>query len=480
MKKQAYNPFLPSYEYIPDGEPYVFDGRVYIYGSHDAFAGRWYCVNNYVCWSAPADDLGNWRYEGVIYDKTQDPLCDDVNERLLYAPDVQLGADGKYYLYYAFDELGVISVAVCDTPAGEYQFYGHVHYRDGTLLGKKEGDVFQFDPAVYREGEKVYLYSGFCPRPNTWQNGALDEMIKGPVVMELEPDMLTIKTEPRILIPYVSNGKGTDFEGHEFFEASSMRKIGNKYYFIYSSINGHELCYALSDYPDKEFRYGGTIVSNGDIYKDGRSPEQALNYLGNNHGSIVEIQGQWYIFYHRHTNKIQFSRQACAEKITIQEDGRIPQAEITSCGLNDGPLCGKGTYEARIACNLMSKKGASGYGLGNYQLEEYHPFFTQDGIDREENPNQYIANMTDGAIAGFKYFNIKGIRKISVTVRGEGKGVFLVSAQIDGGGLAAIDLESSKDWKEYSAKINIEDGITALYFKYCGEGAFDFSSFTLE
>ena len=63
MKKQAFNPYLPSYEYVPDGEPYVFGERVYVFGSHDRFNGTEYCQNDYVCWSAPVDDLGNWRYE---------------------------------------------------------------------------------------------------------------------------------------------------------------------------------------------------------------------------------------------------------------------------------------------------------------------------------------------------------------------------------------------------------------------------------
>ena len=70
MNKQAFNPYLPSWEYIPDGEPYVFDGRVYVYGSHDRFNGHAYCLNDYVTWSAPVDDLSDWRYEGVIYEKT--------------------------------------------------------------------------------------------------------------------------------------------------------------------------------------------------------------------------------------------------------------------------------------------------------------------------------------------------------------------------------------------------------------------------
>lgn len=66
-EKQAFNPYLPSWEYIPDGEPYVFNGRVYVYGSHDFYNGYVFCMGDYVCWSAPVDDLGNWRYEGVIY-----------------------------------------------------------------------------------------------------------------------------------------------------------------------------------------------------------------------------------------------------------------------------------------------------------------------------------------------------------------------------------------------------------------------------
>ena len=50
---QAFNPYLPGWEYIPDGEPHVFDGRVYVYGSHDRFNGHVFCLNDYVCWSTP-------------------------------------------------------------------------------------------------------------------------------------------------------------------------------------------------------------------------------------------------------------------------------------------------------------------------------------------------------------------------------------------------------------------------------------------
>lgn len=134
MKKQAFNPYLPSYEYIPDGEPYVFDGRLYIYGSHDKFNGSEFCMNAYTCWSAPVDALSSWVKKGVIYDRMQDPLNKD-GKQYLYAPDMQKGPDGRYYLYYALNRTPVISVAVSDTPAGKFEFYGHIKYADGRILG---------------------------------------------------------------------------------------------------------------------------------------------------------------------------------------------------------------------------------------------------------------------------------------------------------------------------------------------------------
>lgn len=488
MKKQALNPYLPSYEYIPDGEPYVFGDRVYIYGSHDKFNGTSYCENNYVCWSADINDLANWKYEGVIYKKIQDPMCSDteklsllVPERLLFAPDVQIGTDGRYYLYYAFDLLGIMSVAVCDTPAGEYEFYGYIHYADGTLLGEKKGDPFQFDPGVLMDDDgRLYLYSGFCPVDFPWAMlGSEDKLIKGGMVIELEKDMVTVKEGPKVIFPDKKHGKGTDFEGHEFFEAPSIRKICDTYYFVYSSFNGHELCYATSKSPVEGFKYGGTIVSNADIYLNGRTDKDALNYSGNNHGSIVEINGQWYVFYHRQTNRHPYSRQGCAESITIEQDGSIEQIEITSCGLNNGPLKGAGEYEARIACNLISKEGAKKYEVGDI-IEEYHPYFTQDGEDREKDPNQYIANMNDGSVAAFKYFIFEHTEEIAVKVRGNGKGVFIISTELRGKQEAEIQVAAQNNWITFVAPMKIEAGVKALYFKYEGEGSVDFMSFTID
>ena len=484
MKQQVLNPFLPSYEYIPDGEPYIFGDRVYLYGSHDRFNGTMYCQNNYVCWSAPVNDLTNWRNEGIIYRKNQDPMGNG-EKRCLYAPDVQQGTDGKYYLYYAFDFLGVISVAVCDSPAGQYEFYGHIQYSDGTLLGAREGDAFQFDPGVLVDTDgRVYLYSGFCPETEKfpWKQVRDDEpLIKGGMVIELEPDMKTVKKGPDYIFPHKSNGIGTDFEGHEFFEAPSIRKVDNTYYFIYSSMNGHELCYATSNSPTGGFKFRGTIVSNGDIYLNGRTDGEALNYTGNNHGSIVEINGKWYVFYHRQTNKHQFSRQACAEEIIIENDGSIKQVEITSQGLNGAPLKGLGEYPAYIACNLMSKNGAMRYEFGE-EVKDYHPYFTQEGGDREDYPFQYIANFTDGSTAGFKYFEIDKVSMISVKVRGISTGEFQVYSTLSKEMVARIPIQtdSKEEWLVSSAPMETKMGKQGLYFTYKGIGAIDLFSFTLK
>lgn len=475
MKKQVFNPYLPSYEYIPDGEPHVFGDRVYVYGSHDKFNGKMYCMNNYVCYSAPVDDLSDWRFEGVIYDKKQDPFTKTrlVPAPCLYAPDVTQGPDGRYYLYYAFDFRGVISVAVCDTPAGEYKYYGDVHYTDGQLYGKREGDKFAFDPGVLTDDDgRVWLYSGFAPQ---YTNPMMAKFFKntGNDVIELEQDMLTIKSVKDLIVD-AKHGKGTEFEGHEFYEASSIRKFDGKYYFIYSSTLSHELAYAVSDHPDRDYRYGGSLHSNGDF---GISNE-AQNFWGNNHGSIERINGKFYVFGHRQTNWHEFSRQGIAEEIEFK-DGKFLQAELTSCGLNGGPLVGKGTYEARIACNLTAKDGAQKSDNVFTKKKKLYPAFTQTGKDRECDPDQYIANMTDGSTAGFKYFDFNDLKSITVLVKGKAGGKMIVTDE-NGDEVANIAIKAEKEYRPFVGDAKITNGKHALFFTYVGSGAVDFKSFDLK
>ncbi len=471
MLKQMVNPYLPSWEYIPDGEPHVFGDRVYVYGSHDRFNGYVFCLNDYVCWSAPINDLGDWRYEGVIYQKTADPLNPD-GHMCLYAPDVTKGPDGRYYLYYVLDKVSVVSVAVSDTPAGKYRFYGYVQYSDGTRLGEREGDQPQFDPAVLTEGTKTYLYTGFCAKG--------DKSRKGAMATVLGEDMLTILEEPVFIAPSEPYSAGTGWAGHEFFEAPSVRKVGESYYLIYSSIVMHELCYAVSKYPTKGFEYKGVVVSNCDLHIDSYKPAQKpMYYGGNNHGSIVEINGEYFVFYHRHTNGTAYSRQACLEKIEILADGTIPQVEMTSCGSKETPLKGKGEYPAYLACNLFCSEESMYTDWTGSWMNNQFPKITQDGKDGDEEIG-YIANMKDSATAGFKYFDCQGITRVKIKVRGYCNGKFQVKTAWDGEPLGTIQVGFSNIWQEYGADIKIPDGIQALYFTYQGQGSASLGSFTLE
>lgn len=485
MKHPAFNPYLPSWEYIPDGEPYVFGDRLYIFGSHDAFDGPDFCVNDYVCWSAPTDDLGFWRFDGIIYSSTQDPLAKGVKTSM-NAPDVERGPDGRYYLFYQLLMQKATTVAVSDRPEGPYQFYGHIRHADGALYGSKRGDAYSFDPSVFTDDDgKIYMYTGSASDSRLFRllmklgGGVADSG----TVIQLMPDMLTVidgTQYPTVPGKFIS--KGTTFEGHAFYEASSMRKINGHYYLVYSSVLSHELCYAISDSPIGPFTFGGTLVSIGDIGLAGVSPENARNFTGNTHGGMACIHGQWYIFYHRQTNRQKCARQGCAEPVTIASDGHISQAEITSCGLNGGPLRAEGRYEARIACNLRGKAGTYAYVKTHHAVEDGYPYFTQSGSDRENSPDQYIAAMSDGSVAGFKYFDFSDgtPRRISIRIRGNADGALEVCTAPNGPAAAVVPISANTEWHTHSANLPPVSGIHPLYFRYRGTGAIDFDSFNLE
>ena len=269
-------------------------------------------------------------------------------------------------------------------------------------------------------------------------------------------------------------------EGHAFFEASSIRKIDGKYVFVYSSENNHELCYAVSEHPLSGYRYGGTLVDLGDLYMEDGTTDEAhgTNYLGNTHGGMAELNGQWYIFYHRQTNQHSYSRQACAEPLKRTSDGGFQQAEVTSCGLNGGPLDGIGEYEARIACNLWSKHGVARYDKRFNKKE--HPYFTQSGRDGDPAAVQYIANMRDGSVCGFKYFQMHGAKAIRCAVSGVCRGNIEVSDTPEFATLAAsIPVEAGKTVMNVTAPFRMADGVKALYFRFRGEGAMNFFTFEL-
>lgn len=483
-KKQAVNPYLPENVYIPDGEPHVFGDRLYIFGSHDKEGGEAYCMLDYEVWSAPVQDLADWTNHGVSYRISQDPLRGEQYSRM-YAPDVVQGNDGKYYLYYALSGTAFTSpihVAAADRPEGPYSYLGEVRNADGTVFDRN----VTFDPAVLNDDGIIRLYYGWAIAAQQFADlpaiaakaiapmirkaeksllGKTEQQIRrekdgiqGAFTVTLADDMLTVTSEPCKIAPGQLEAKNTKFEGHGFFEGSSIRKIKDLYYFVYSSEVNHELCYAVSRYPDKDFVYGGVIISNGDIGYQGRRPAQRTAFTGNNHGGMVCVEGQWYIFYHRQTHKTSFSRQGCAEKIEISPDGSISQVEMTSCGLNHGPLAAEGAYPAVIACNVTN--GRMPHASGQPEKGDI-PYITHEGEEH------LIVDITEGTTIGFKYFAFSGKIAFSICGSAEGKGQFDV--YLDTEKIGEIALEEGMDLKDQVVKTE-QEGVYGLYLKYTGSG----------
>ncbi len=341
------NPYLPNWEYIPDGEPRVFGDRIYVYGSHDRKDSIDFCDYKLKVWSAPVSDPTKWVCHGDIFrsrDGHDSPSDVDWTDELLFAPDV-VERGGKYYLYaYIVNAKGCVAVA--DRPEGPFRLLSRYeydipnHYDNGTFI----------DPGVLVDDDgRVYIYCGYQGSYMCELKDNMYEAVHGSYKLDIIPTA----------------------EPHRFFEACSPRKINGTYYLIYSPQRGSCLDYATSDSPTGPFTYRGTIIDNGIDFPG-----------GNDHGSVCCVNGQWYIFYHRMTNGTIMSRRGCVERIEILPDGTIPQVEMTSLGFEES-LNPYDFTQADTACVLK----------GGCYITETSVF---------ERP---IVNVTDGCVMGWKYFD---------------------------------------------------------------------------
>lgn len=341
------NPYLPNWEYIPDGEPRVFGDRIYVYGSHDRKDSIDFCDYKLKVWSAPLSDPTKWVCHGDIFrsrDGHDSPSDVDWTDELLFAPDV-VERGGKYYLYaYIVNAKGCVAVA--DRPEGPFRLLSRYkydipnHYDNGTFI----------DPGVLVDDDgRVYVYCGYQGSYMCELKDNMYEAVPGSYKLDIIPTA----------------------EPHRFFEACSPRKINGTYYLIYSPQRGSCLDYATSDSPTGPFTYRGTIIDNGIDFPG-----------GNDHGSVCCVNGQWYIFYHRMTNGTIMSRRGCVERIEILPDGTIPQVEMTSLGFEES-LNPYDFTQADTACVLK----------GGCYITETSVF---------ERP---IVNVTDGCVMGWKYFD---------------------------------------------------------------------------
>lgn len=400
------NPILPLDVHVPDSEAHVMpDGKLYVYGSFDLLEDV-YCSEEYHVVSTP--DMKHWTVHDKSLDGKDVPWFNDPNavkypgidwshptpfilkmmERdrengvdmkaefeknadkpkppLLFAPDC-LERDGKYYLYFCMPDDSE-GVAVSDRPEGPFEDI-------------RQLPIGGIDPAIFidKDGE-AYLYWG-----QLFSHG-----------VKLGKDMVSLDREQ------IRDDLVTETE-HYFHEGSSMRRIGDTYYYLYADMERGKptsLGYSTGPTPFGPFTYRGIIIDN-----DGCDPAS-----WNNHGSIECVGGQWYVFYHRCSRGMQQHRRLCVEKISIAPDGSIPEVKMTSQGVGEPFAPGEAIFGYQ-ACGVT---GACYIGLGGAYTEQ-------------------LMNISAGDTGVFRYVKSNvGYKEIEIEAAGSGKVEVLLNGEIAG------------------------------------------------
>ncbi len=278
-------------DYMADPSAHVFNGKLYIYPSHDRESGiaendngDHFDMKDYHCLQVDDPRTTEARDCGMILSVEDIPWAG----RQLWDNDV-VEKDGRYYLIYSMkDQTDIfrLGVAVSDTPEGPF-----VPQAD-PIRGS-----YSIDPCAFRDDDgSVYVYFG-----GIWggqlqryrDNKALesarlaegDEPALPSRVVRMTDDVMQFAEEPRPVIIVDDNGKPLSADNpHRFFEASWMHKYNGRYYFSYSTGDSHLICYATADNPYGPFTFGGVIL------------EPVVGWT--THHSICEYKGKWYLFHH--------------------------------------------------------------------------------------------------------------------------------------------------------------------------------------
>ena len=488
------NPFMEPWERIPDGEPRVFtdpatgEKRMYVYGSHDTMDER-FCGYDHVVWSAPADDLTRWRHDGVAFHINQldgltftpengTQLTFHPGKECLYAPDVVYHPQRNTYLMFVFtSETQHMFAAESDRPEGPYT--------NPRYIGPG------FDPAVLVDDEKdangnqrIYLY---------WSV----ESERSAYACELDPVTLK-KIDGTLHVPigHSSAADGNDTMPYRelapfyFFEGPSIRKVGDFYVLSYAKTddapgygNLAQIGYAYSDNPygdpgmGSAWQFGGTIIDNrGEVIRDPYSSEPVATYKGgNNHGGMIDVDGQWYQIYHRWTG-VGPTRQAMAEAISLRIEGDrllIDQAEVTSQGFRKDGL---NPYESQYATSAC-------FGLGSY-IFDVNPAqdFAPDSVREDRYP---VTDLRNHSWLGYKYFDFgEGIREgeqlyLTLFLRDCAAAAINIYAAEPKESYCALEqprtrigtaaLDGTNAWREVAVPVSSLGGRQAIYLEFCSD-----------
>lgn len=405
----AQNPIVPTGKYMADlsAKQWKNGSTVYVYGSRDENTDH-YCSKHYDVLTS--DDLLNWTMHKDVFSSV--PPKDEVpySDKMLFAPDC-VEKDGKYFLYYCMpggvDDEGT---AVSDSPVGPF--------RDGRIVK----GISQIDPSVFIDDDgQAYIAWG-----------------------QFESKMAKLKPNMREIEPGSVRTKIITEKEHFFHEGIQMIKRNGIYYLVYAHIGrrGMATClgYAMATSPFGPYKYGGVIIDNF-----GCDPQ-----VWNNHGSIVEINGKWYVFYHRSTEGSVMMRKACVEPITFNPDGTINEVEMTTQGAS-GPLNPYNVMEAERACYLT----------GNVR------------VHCDSNGNEMLDEIKNGDTAAYKYFDFKqSPDSITIKLRSYAGGMVEVFANNLCRPLLSRFNVPSSNGKEITItqKVNSKiSGVCPVYFRFRGK-----------
>ncbi|MFA9390659.1 MAG: family 43 glycosylhydrolase [Prolixibacteraceae bacterium] len=408
----AQNPICPPGVYIADPSAKVFNGTLYLYGSTDESCEHWCSWHHDVI---STSDMLHWEFTNkVMHSKG---VNDEVpySDNLLFAPDCAFAND-SFYLYYCQPEKDFAEgVAVSHNPTGPFT--------NGTAINTYGNS--QIDPSCFidDDGTAYYIWGQFSLKmaklkPNMRE---IDETT-------LQKDLITEKE-------------------HFFHEGAFMTKRNGLYYLVYADISREDkptcLGYATSSSPFGPYQYGGVIVDN-----EGCNPNN-----WNNHGSIAEFKGQWYVFYHRSTHACGVMRKACVEKIEFNTDGSIPEVPMTSQGAAD-PFIATKEIDAARACLLQGD------------------LF----IQAENEKNEILTHIKNDDKGIFKFINFgAGVKSATIRVRAIKGGTINLTAdkpwQLHLGKVNVEPTSNPSEWKEVTFDVNQQiSGVHALWMQMWGDG----------
>jgi hypothetical protein len=478
--------------------------RAYIIGSHDVNYSN-YCGPDIRMWSAPVEDLSQWRDEGPIFTWFVDGQWDTM-----FAPDlveVKDKATGKktYYLYpHSRGWRRTPMVCKGDRPDGPFTPINLTE--DGRQC--LPGSLIDFDPSVFIEnitdkkdkdyniGFRAYVFYGF-------QHSTACELDQKTMYSKregtelIDPFIPAVSADGRLLdkagSEYKALYKGQDPKDFNFFEASSIRQVGNKYVMVFSGYSGKEyglgntnsaLRYAFGDSPLGPWRSGGVLVdSRGVVLNEDGSKLITTNFGHNTHGSLQEINGQWYVFYHRPPRGFGNARQTMVAPVKITWDKKpVAKGGVVKITGYD-PFTKDNVWTAKAADGNeytgaeVTSEGFQIFGLPPYDYYSagyacfvYGPGandWMQDNHDVWNN-SMDLAGIQNGGIVGFKYFGFgglaqdtKGCKAFEGTKKGDNVHLYL-NLTPSGKGAFKIHVKLDDPWKgEEIGVINIDDNSPA-------------------